>query len=97
MRNPFAKPDVRVEGDEPLSGTPYRNCHVVVRTGSLSQRELERVRAAIATVISNPEVSVAYSGEASLLDRERIVRLRVTYYGKQVAGTKVAEAVRSVL
>jgi hypothetical protein len=55
------------------------------------------VRAAIATVISNPEVSVAYSGEASLLDRERIVRLRVTYYGKQVAGTKVAEAVRSVL
>ena len=97
MRNPFAKPEVTIGSDEPLRGTPFRACYVVIRTGSLSDRELERARVAIASVISNPEVTVTQQGEKGLLDRERYVTLRVTYYGKQVVGDKVAEAVRAAL
>jgi hypothetical protein len=45
----------------------------------------------------NVEVSVMGSGRASLIDKKKVTRVRVNYYGSQVPAEKVTAAVSSVL
>jgi hypothetical protein len=97
MRNPFGKPDLKVESDEQGRGTPFRTCSLLIETGELSGKDLERIRAALAPLMRNVEVSVVGGGMASLIDKKKVTRVRVNYYGSEIPAEKVVAAVRSVL
>ena len=92
------KPAVRIESDAQSRGTPFRTCSLAIGKSSLSARDLERIRAALAPVVPNAEVTLVGSSRASLTDSTMLTRVRVNYYGEREADPeRVIAAVSSAL
>lgn len=96
VMNLFKKTDVVLEGDTATPSTPYRVCMFRV-TGRKPDNELSRkVRAALQTAV--PGCEVADLPLADVKEAEKMgLRFRLSYYGEQVPGEKIRDAVLKAL
>ena len=84
--------EVKVQRDEVLRGTPFRQCLIRV-VGKKADRELlDRIRVALAPVLRNAEVNVVDTGEGG-----NGLALAATYYGRQATAESVEQAVRGAI
>jgi len=92
VMNFFSKPAVIIESDEAAPGTPFRMCTFRV-TGRKADAGLARkVRAALQLAVPGcecQELPLANVREASKMG----ARFRLRYYGEQVHGDKIKDAV----
>lgn len=88
---------VKVEADDQNRGTPYRTCYIAVYVNDLNTKQMDKVRFALSRVVSGPEVTITASGKPTPIDPRKFVRLRMVYYGEQLATDKVESAIESVL
>ena len=90
-------PEVKMETDEQNRGTPYRTCSIAVYVNDLDTQQMDKVRFALSKIVSSPEVTVLATGRPTPLDPRSFVRLRMVYYGEQLAADKIEQAVNEVL
>ena len=90
-------PEVKVEADEQNRGTPYRTCSIAVYVNDLDTQQMDKVRFALSRIVSSPEVTVLATGQPTPVDPRNFVRLRMVYYGEQLAAAKIEQAVSEVL
>lgn len=88
---------VKVEADYQNRGTPYRTCSIAVYEDDLDVKQMDKVRFALSRIVSSPEVSIIATGKPTPLDPRRFVRLRMVYYGEQLAADSIEAAISAVL
>ena len=84
--------EVKVQRDEALRGTPFRQCLIRVAGKKADRELLDRIRVALAPVLRNAEVNVVDTGDGG-----NGLALAATYYGRQATAESIEQAVRGAI